>query len=304
MTTRAPAEVRGTVVADGEASQKAQRLRLRRFVLALYTYGVVILATALISRLGLGALSATQWALFIGLGAAGNAVFLTMIFTNMNLRLADPSLTMAQIVFSAFWGLVPLYALPEARPIILMFYLPSFSFGMLRLTRGQYLKLAATVFAIYASVPVVEYSQGRPGFNVQYELFLAVLFGILLIWIALYGGFVSDLRRSMREKSRKIKEAHEKIEIEIAERRQAQIEKDSLIVELRNALGEVRTLSGLLPICASCKNIRDDKGYWKEIELYIRERSGAEFTHGLCPKCAKKLYPDLYEEDDAEYTAT
>lgn len=56
---------------------------------------------------------------------------------------------------------------------------------------------------------------------------------------------------------------------------------------------EVKTLSGFLPICASCKKIRDDEGYWNQIEAYIHEHSEAKFSHGICPECAKKLYPDL-----------
>jgi hypothetical protein len=63
--------------------------------------------------------------------------------------------------------------------------------------------------------------------------------------------------------------------------------------EKEKALLEVKKLTGLLPICASCKKIRDDKGYWNQIELYIRDRSEVEFSHGICPECAKKLYPDL-----------
>jgi AmiR/NasT family two-component response regulator len=63
--------------------------------------------------------------------------------------------------------------------------------------------------------------------------------------------------------------------------------------KLEKALAEIKTLRGILPICASCKNIRDDKGYWNQIEVYIRDHSEAEFTHGICPECAKKLYPDL-----------
>ena len=60
---------------------------------------------------------------------------------------------------------------------------------------------------------------------------------------------------------------------------------------LSEALQEVKTLSGLLPICASCKNIRDDSGYWNQIEKYIQDHSEAKFSHGICPDCAKKLYP-------------
>lgn len=61
--------------------------------------------------------------------------------------------------------------------------------------------------------------------------------------------------------------------------------------ELQSTLSKVKQLSGMLPICASCKKIRDDKGYWKQIEIYIRDHSEVEFSHGLCPDCAKRLYP-------------
>lgn len=63
--------------------------------------------------------------------------------------------------------------------------------------------------------------------------------------------------------------------------------------ELRNALAQVKKLSGFLPICAHCKKIRDDAGYWKRIEEYISEHSEAEFSHGICPQCAAELYPEI-----------
>ena len=66
--------------------------------------------------------------------------------------------------------------------------------------------------------------------------------------------------------------------------------------ELHDALAKVKLLSGLLPICASCKKIRDDAGYWNEIENYIAEHSEADFTHGICRECVKKLYPDAYRQ--------
>lgn len=65
------------------------------------------------------------------------------------------------------------------------------------------------------------------------------------------------------------------------------------VSQLTEALANVQTLSGLLPICASCKKIRDDKGYWNQIESYIMEHSGALFSHGICPECMKKLRPDF-----------
>lgn len=69
-------------------------------------------------------------------------------------------------------------------------------------------------------------------------------------------------------------------------------EQRMLISELEKALAEIRTLKGLIPICSSCKKIRDDEGYWNQLEIYISDRTDAVFSHGICPDCAKRLYPD------------
>ena len=66
-----------------------------------------------------------------------------------------------------------------------------------------------------------------------------------------------------------------------------------MITDLKKALSEVKRLSGLLPICSFCKKIKDDQGYWNQIEAYIRDHSDAEFSHSLCQECAEKHYPDL-----------
>lgn len=84
---------------------------------------------------------------------------------------------------------------------------------------------------------------------------------------------------------------------DITDCKMAQQEREKLIVELRKALSEVKTLSGLLPICSSCKKIRNDQGRWEALEAYIRDRSDAEFSHGICPECAHKLYPELYAKE-------
>ena len=82
---------------------------------------------------------------------------------------------------------------------------------------------------------------------------------------------------------------------DITERKRMEEEREKLIHELQDALVNVKTLRGLLPICSYCKKIRDDKGYWNQIESYIRDHSDAEFSHGMCPECLKKLYPDLVD---------
>jgi len=84
---------------------------------------------------------------------------------------------------------------------------------------------------------------------------------------------------------------------DISRRKLIEREREQLIQKLQEAMAQVKTLSGFIPICASCKKIRDDKGYWEQVEVYIRNHSEAEFTHGLCPECKKKLYPDFDEGD-------
>ena len=83
------------------------------------------------------------------------------------------------------------------------------------------------------------------------------------------------------------------IALDITEEKRLEAQREGLIEELRNALTHIKTLRGLLPICASCKKIRDDRGSWKQIEEYIRAHSQAQFSHGICPECVKKLYPEL-----------
>jgi DNA-binding NtrC family response regulator len=79
------------------------------------------------------------------------------------------------------------------------------------------------------------------------------------------------------------------------ERQRLETERERLILELQEALSKVKQLSGLLPICASCKQIRDDKGYWTQVEVYMREHTEIDFTHTVCPECTKKLYPEYYD---------
>jgi CheY-like chemotaxis protein len=76
-------------------------------------------------------------------------------------------------------------------------------------------------------------------------------------------------------------------------------EKAELIVRLQEAMANVRELSGLLPICSGCKKIRDDEGYWSQVEEFISKRSDIQFTHSLCPDCAHRLYPDIYPAEEA-----
>jgi len=105
------------------------------------------------------------------------------------------------------------------------------------------------------------------------------------------------LENLVEERTVKLRNANEQLRAEIAERKRTENERERLISELQDALSRVKMLSGMLPICANCKKIRDDKGYWNQIELYIKEHSEAEFSHGICPDCCKKLYPGFTDPD-------
>jgi hypothetical protein len=80
---------------------------------------------------------------------------------------------------------------------------------------------------------------------------------------------------------------------EMDQRRRMETEREQLIVELQQALAQVKTLSGMIPICGWCKNIRTDKGYWQSVEQYVGTRTDATFTHGMCPKCAEDFTKNL-----------
>ncbi|MBI5849197.1 MAG: hypothetical protein HZB31_14840 [Nitrospirae bacterium] len=84
-------------------------------------------------------------------------------------------------------------------------------------------------------------------------------------------------------------------ELRINERR-ARERQEELVNELRTASVTIKTLRGIIPICASCKKIRDDAGYWHMVEKYIQDHSDAQFSHGICPACVKKIYPEYYDK--------
>ncbi len=91
--------------------------------------------------------------------------------------------------------------------------------------------------------------------------------------------------------------------LDITERINHAQEREQLIESLQEALAQVKTLSGLLPICSHCKKIRDDSGYWRQIEHYVEKHSHAEFSHSLCPQCAHQLYPEFFPDPAGEEPA-
>ena len=83
---------------------------------------------------------------------------------------------------------------------------------------------------------------------------------------------------------------------DISRRREIEKEREQLITDLKKALEDVKTLSGLIPICSHCKKVRDDSGYWEQVEFYLAKRTNADFSHGICPDCLKQFYPRMFEK--------
>lgn len=81
--------------------------------------------------------------------------------------------------------------------------------------------------------------------------------------------------------------------LDISERKRLEEERNRLFSGLENAVAEISALQGIIPICSYCKNIRDDSGYWEQVEVYMQRRSQAEFSHGICPECAQKHFPEM-----------
>lgn len=147
-------------------------------------------------------------------------------------------------------------------------------------SQRQFFGLSVILCAVYGLILYVGFGES----SVSSEgLLLRV--PVLLIMAVFYGTSVGMVRKERRQKAGLIDY--------IAALKQAEEERERLIRQLQEALANIKTLHGLLPICCSCKQIRDDQGYWSQIETYITAHTETEFTHGICPACAKKLYPDF-----------
>jgi len=111
--------------------------------------------------------------------------------------------------------------------------------------------------------------------------------------IGILAGEFDNMLEQIEKKSLELEEVNAELQEDISKRKQVENERKKLIAELQTALSEVKTLRGILPLCSFCKKIRDDKGYWEQVDIYIHKHSQADISHSLCPDCAKEHYPDL-----------
>ena len=134
-------------------------------------------------------------------------------------------------------------------------------------------------------------------FEIKFKVRFLASFAIVTVITYWFEHFRHRYRTGMHQKQEQLEYEKQRLRKEIAERKKTQKEKEELIVELQASLEKINTLGGLIPICANCHSIRDDQGYWNHLEDYIQKHVDAEFSHGICPKCEKELYPDLFSEE-------
>ena len=162
------------------------------------------------------------------------------------------------------------------------------------------------IILIAAPHSVTDFLEGEEQLLILLDLGATAIVGLGLIWLigrhrrreallerALVevGGIRDQLEVRVKERTAELAGTNERLDEELTRR-------EKLIVQLEEAMADVKKLSGLLPICASCKKIRDDKGSWQHLESFIADHSEADFSHGICPECFKKLYPEVAGEDE------
>ncbi|WP_341676665.1 GGDEF domain-containing protein [Niveibacterium sp. SC-1] len=218
-----------------------QAIRMRRFRLAPLTY----LLTMLVAIAAAAAapeperISPLRWVCLVLTALGINLVFWWLLRSGRNLRFKDPSLTAPQIVASGYWGLIILSALPSQRAVMVMYYFSAFAFGILQLNVRQYLGVAAMLMAGYAAMLGEEVIHGRPGLNLPRELLTMLIFGVLLVWFSLFGGFVSRLRRELKSRKAALELANARIH------RQATTDELTDIANRRHALDALRRMKAL-----------------------------------------------------------
>lgn len=252
-----------------------QALRMKRFLMAFITY-IIWIAIALYCYFNgwfVRFLLPVFWIFTLIL--ATNLILYCLFRTGLNQRFKDPSLTMIQMVLATVWTMVMAYHLDEGRGIMLLLYMVVFIFGAFRLNYRQFILLSILAMIGYAAVIILLYMYHPQHVDLRLEIFYLMTLFTVLIWFSFVGSYINELRSKLGITNNDLREAN---------------------INLKNAFNEIRQLKGILPICASCKKIRDDKGYWQQVEEYVRDRTDAEFSHSLCPECSELLYPDFIKK--------
>ena len=143
---------------------------------------------------------------------------------------------------------------------------------------------------VSVSVPMASYQNNQRRQTITYAFSLGLLWLLGVIGLSWANRGLKNRSRERDRAEAELQKAHNELEKRVRER----------TADLKKALDDIKTLKGIVPICSHCKKIRDDKGYWNQIEAYVQEHSAAEFSHGICPDCAKKYYPEFFDGSSGE----
>jgi len=202
------------------------------------------------------------------------------------------------LVSGIVWGLSAFLIFPAGNPALISLFVlvmaslaasTTVSHAALRLSPTAWAGPALLLYAVRCSVEggIYGYSAG----------FLIVLYMITVLAYSFKHHRTILLSILLRfenlELLEEVRRTNERLRQDIAKREQAERERDDLIADLRRAAAEIRNLHGILPICSSCKKIRDDLGAWKPLETYFSEHSEAQFSHGLCPECGSRALDEM-----------
>lgn len=182
-------------------SQKAQKLRIKRCVVASTNYILLLGALLLLEAAEVIKITDNEFYVLVltSLGIVG--ALLTIFFTELNLKFKDPSLTNIQLISCIIWGEILIVLYPEIRPQLLILFFPAYSFGFLRLTKAQYLFFFGLVFTLYIATLVVEYFWLRPQLNIPHELVLMICFMTSIGWFTYFGGLINRIREKLHIQS-------------------------------------------------------------------------------------------------------
>jgi hypothetical protein len=176
-----------------------------------------------------------------------------------------------------------------------MFSYPSIATFLLGKRKGMFFTCLLFIYSLI--IMFNEQSFIASSANYTFSLSLRITFSYLLI--CLFAWAVEATRESAQLE---YSEINEEIKNSCKELKNRQNEKKKIIAELREAIVETEQLKRILPICSSCKKVRNDKGYWEQVEEYFNQHSGTRFSHSVCPSCARIHYKDILEDDENENT--
>lgn len=191
--------------------QKFQRIRMQRIGFACLTYFFVLICTYIIQWSGIDYLPVEIWVAVIFIAILGNIVFYILIVTDINLRFEDPSMTKAQILYSAIWGLLCVIYLVEARTLVLMLYLAAFMFGALKLSRKEYLEVVFYISSFLALGLAYEFAYLRPNMNILFEGLRWLCFTFILIWLAIFGSYMYETKRKLRKTCQRLEDVQSEL---------------------------------------------------------------------------------------------